>query len=228
MWPGGPLEQGADPGGFQLPLRAAASVRAAASAGDPSPDAAALLRSSGVLRSPPEDEGEGEESVAAEEDDAQQRRMGGVQGRGGGGANNRPRAADVDLGDTQGLHCDPCDLELTGPLYMCMAEQLFQEPKLQRLKTRHDKKLRTPRGRAADPDRREARHAMYKCVVALRWADPMGAGNPGSSTDVFDETYPPCISQPGVHTWAVRLWRAVRAEPPLHWISDGRRVPRHP
>ena len=51
----------------------------------------------------------------------------------------------------------------------------MQQPKVADVVRKHTKRLSRPRGLTRDPDRREARYAMYKAFVQWHWRDPLGA-----------------------------------------------------
>ena len=72
------------------------------------------------------------------------------------------------------MRCDYHDLR-RGDANACTATCMLQERRISRLVAERQAAMRR-RGRNPDPDRREARHALYKAVVAWQWADPLGAG----------------------------------------------------
>ena len=69
--------------------------------------------------------------------------------------------------------CDACELGAAAD--GCMASDMMQQPKVADVVRKHTKRLSRPRGLTRDPDRREARYAMYKAFVQWHWRDPLGA-----------------------------------------------------
>lgn len=71
------------------------------------------------------------------------------------------------------MRCDYHDLRC-GNARDCMATCMLHERRISHLVAERQAALRRRPG--CDPDRREARHTLYKAVVAWQWADPLGAG----------------------------------------------------
>ncbi|KAL1524247.1 hypothetical protein AB1Y20_019152 [Prymnesium parvum] len=91
------------------------------------------------------------------------------------GRRGRGRGQGDDLAHNRDMLCDVCDLGSNDPKWVCSAAQMLEEPKMQRIFEKHEKRLRSPKGLASDLDRREARYAMYRGWVAWQFADPLGA-----------------------------------------------------
>ena len=82
---------------------------------------------------------------------------------------------DVGLAqDGRRMYCDYHDLRGTCP-HACMAADMLQQSRIAALVQKHER-LRARRSQK-DPDGREARHALYKAVIAWQWANPLGAEN---------------------------------------------------
>ena len=82
---------------------------------------------------------------------------------------------DVGLAqDGRRMYCDYHDLRGTCP-HACMAADMLQQSRIAALVQKHQR-LRARRSQK-DPDGREARHALYKAVIAWQWANPLGAEN---------------------------------------------------
>jgi len=72
------------------------------------------------------------------------------------------------------VYCNYHDLQ-GGCANACMAVDMLQQRRIADVIEQHRRiKQRRPRD---DPDGRVARHALYKAVVAWRWANPLGAEN---------------------------------------------------
>ena len=170
LWPGGPTDDGPDPVGFMLQAAQMAARRAEGGAdGTTARDAAGAALPGG-------DENASEEGSSArgsEQDKPKRRRPRGGKGRRGG----RGFGQGNDLAHGRCMMCDVCDLGSGGPQWACTAADMLQQTSMQKIREKHEAKLKTAKGRAGDPDRREARYAMYRGVVRWRWADPLGAEN---------------------------------------------------
>jgi len=142
LWPGGPLAQDADLGGFQLQAEQNAGANEATE-----PEGSVRSGSSGRPRR------------------RGRRRRGRGNGQGSGLAGGRD------------MQCDVCDLGSNDPQWCCTAADMLQQRSIQTIVEKHQHKLRTARGSARDPDRREARYAMYRGVITWSWSDPLGAEN---------------------------------------------------
>ena len=82
---------------------------------------------------------------------------------------------DVGLAqDGRRMYCDYHDLRGTCP-HACMAADMLQQSRIAALVQKHQR-LRARRPQK-DPDGREARHELYKAVIAWQWANPLGAEN---------------------------------------------------
>ena len=154
LWPGGPLAGVPDPGGFgNVICNGAAAGAAPAQTGDD------------------EEASEGGSSrQGLEQDKPRRRRRRGGKGRRGG----RGYGQGDELAHGRCMLCDVCDLGSDGPQWACCAADMQQQSSMQKIREKHDAKLKAAKGRAADPDWREARYAMYRGVVRWRWADPLG------------------------------------------------------
>ena len=168
LWPGGATDDGPDPGGFALQAAQVAARAAAGNAdGTTATDAAGAASPGGD-----ENASEGGSSARGSEQDKPKRRRGGKGRRGGRGFGQ-----GNDLAHGRCMVCDVCDLGSGGPQWACTAADMLQQTSMQKIREKHEAKLKTAKGRAGDPDRREARYAMYRGVVRWRWADPLGAEN---------------------------------------------------
>jgi len=155
LWPAGPLQDPPDRGGFGDVICSTAARDAAARAGGDG------------------NASEGGSSARNSEQDKPRHRRSGGKGRGGG----RGFGQGNDLAQGRCMLCDVCDLGSGGPEWACTAADMLQKTSVRKIREKHEARLRTAKGRAADPDRREARYAMYRGVVRWRWADPLGAEN---------------------------------------------------
>jgi hypothetical protein len=136
-------------------------------------------------------------SVASEEAAAPRRR-----GRGG-----KPEKSSWQ--DGRGLAhgrpciCDACELGAAAD--GCMALDMMQQPKVADVVRQHTKRLSRPRGLTRDPDRREARYAMYKAFVQWHWRDPLGAECrvrlPGCVVRRIRRTFPNPVCGLGCDFW---------------------------
>ena len=71
-------------------------------------------------------------------------------------------------------YCDYHDLG-GGSACACMAVDMLQQRRIAAIIEKH--RHRRQKKPHEDPDGREARHALYKAVVAWQWANPLGAEN---------------------------------------------------
>ena len=87
----------------------------------------------------------------------------------GGGRDSLGLAANARC-----MSCDYHDLHGGNP-HACMAADVLQQPRISRLveklQRRHQQRPRE------DRDRGEARHTLYKAIIAWQWASPLGAEN---------------------------------------------------
>ena len=119
--------------------------------------------------------------VAAEEELPSQRVRGGKRrggrrwrrGNGGGGGGFGP--SEYDLAHGRNLHCDKCDLSESGA--NCMADEMMDRRTIRETVEAFDEKRGLRGGGRLERHNREARHTLYKGVVAWRFADPLGAEN---------------------------------------------------
>lgn len=121
--------------------------------------------------------GSGDSAPSGSERSSQQGRPRRRRRRGGGRRGSRGSGQGTDLAHGRDMACDVCDLQSGGPQWACMACDMLQQPSIQKIREKHETRLASPRGKASDPDRREARYAMYRGVVRWHWSDPLGAEN---------------------------------------------------
>ena len=161
--------------------------------------------------SPPPDDGVPDEADVGSEADSAADAAGGSEGaprrrrrRGGRGRRGRGGGRDaLGLAHGRTMLCDVCDDQSSdAPQYACMAEDMLQQSRLRDIVAKHQRRLATPQGRAKDPDRREARYALYRGFVAWQWADPLGSENrvrlPKCVMTRIRRLFPNPICQPGV------------------------------
>ena len=179
------FDLGPDPGGFGAVIANA------------TPGTAAARPGGGV----PADGSDGGSAHSGSEDGGSEGKPRRRRKRGGRG--RRGRAHD-SLGVAHGrdMQCDVCDEQIVAPQWACHAEDMLQQSKIQDIVAKHQKRQATAKGRASDPDRREARFAMYRGFVAWQWADPLGAENrvrlPGCVMRRIRKLFPNPVCIPGV------------------------------
>jgi hypothetical protein len=100
-----------------------------------------------------------------------------VRGAARRSAMQRGAVAGVSVAHDRAIYCDTCDLGYQGSVWHCEAEQMLQHKSVSDVVEAHEKSLTTDKGKREDPDRRQARYAMYRGIVQWKWADPLGAGN---------------------------------------------------
>jgi len=103
------------------------------------------------------------------------KRRGGRRRRGNGGGGGGFGPSEYDLAHDRTLHCDKCDLSESGA--NCMADEMMDRRTIRETVEAFDEKRGVRGGARLERHNREARHTLYKGVVAWRFADPLGSEN---------------------------------------------------